>query len=497
MFPPMVENEERPAKVSPAALVAAVAVLIAAGLVWYSRTAAFAWDEGYHLVAAWLIAHGKQPYIDFVFPQTPFNAYWNSILLRVIGEDWRVPHTAAALLTSGAVAMMATYVYRRLPESSWRAPAAVSAAVIMGLNTAVVEFGSLQAYGMCLFMIVAAYLCTVNSVDRPGILLPAFAGLSSGAAAASSLLSAPVAPILLIWMLVVNRTAGGVKKLLGFCAGVTIAFIPLLRLLIKSPHHVIFGFLQYQLLYRKVDWDEAGSHNLGEVLSWGDSSQAVLLVLLAIAGIVYIRKSDAPRAIKSELYLCACLALVVGAYLLTARPTFTRYYLLTIIAATGLREVTVRLATRPSPWLAAAMLCALTSYGLAASLFEQRDDLMWHDVEQAAAKVREVTPPTASLLADEVIYFDLHRMPPTGMELEDSHKLRFSDAEAMALHVVPRPKLDIMIKAGRFDTVEMCDDDEIERLDLASLYSKTATVGTCKVFWNRAAPTPPPAAEPQ
>src|ERR1700710_1636096 len=95
------------------AAVAAAIGGVTAALIWYARTAAFAWDEGYHLVAAWLIAHGKQPYIDFVFPQTPVNAYWNAVLLRVFGEDWRVPHTAAAVLTAGAVLMAAGQVYRR------------------------------------------------------------------------------------------------------------------------------------------------------------------------------------------------------------------------------------------------------------------------------------------------------------------------------------------------------------------------------------------------
>ena len=102
------------------------------------------------------------------------------------------------------------------------------------------------------------------------------------------------------------------------------------------------------------------------------------------------------------------------------------------------------------------------------------------DVAQAAAKVREVTPPTAALLADETVYFLLRRTPPSGMELEDSHKLRFPDSEAAALHIVPRPKLDLMIRAGRFDTVEMCDDDEISRIGLATLYGKSATGGTCQ-----------------
>ena len=470
-------------------VVCAAAVLVAAALIWYSCTDAFAWDEGYHLVAAWLIAHGKRPYIDFVFPQTPLNAYWNALLLRVVGESWRVPHVAAALLTSGAATMSAAYVYRRLPASrAWRAAASVVTLVILEFNTAVFEFGTLQAYGMCLFMMVAAFLATVASVDRPGALRPMLAGLFSGAAAASSLLTAPVAPVLLIWMLVVNRTGHWFRKTASFSVGVVVAFIPLLRLLVKAPHPVIFGFLQYQLLYRKVEWDDAAIHNLGEVLGFADSSQAVLLVLLAAAGILFARKSIWSPSLKSEIYLCGWLALALTIHLLTARPTFSRYFLLTvpflsIAAAAGLYQVTELLTARSRPWLAAAILCAITSYGLGASLFEQRDDLFWRDMEKTAAKVREVTPSDASLLADEGVYFLLRRTPPTGMELEDSHKLTFPDAEAMALHVVPRPKLDLMIKAGRFDTVEMCDDDEIERIGLASLYQKNATVGTCQVFW--------------
>ena len=46
-------------------------------LLVYSQTAAFAWDEGYHVLAAQLIARGKRPYLDFFFPQAPLNAYWS------------------------------------------------------------------------------------------------------------------------------------------------------------------------------------------------------------------------------------------------------------------------------------------------------------------------------------------------------------------------------------------------------------------------------------
>ncbi len=483
--------EESKTSRKPAWITAGSVVCIAAVLVTYARSFAFAWDEGYHLVAAWLIAHGKQPYIDFVFPQTPLNAYWNAILLRVFGVNWRVPHTAASLLTSCVVAGIAMWVFRRTDATpAWRAACAIAAAVFTGFNTAIVDFHSLQAYALCLVGGVSALFLAMSAVDRRSLIRPFAAGLGAGIAAASSLLTAPAGPILLIWMTIVNRAGSRIMKAAAFIVGFAIPSIPLLRLLIEFPHNVFFGFVQYQLLYRKVEWDGAALHNIGEILSWGDSSQAVLLVLLAAAAILYVRRSDTPRPVKAELWLCAVLAVGIGAWLLVARPTFTRYYLLTvpylaILAARGLYEVSIRLAARPRPAVAAGILCFVLCWGLADTIFGERDDLMWGDIEKVAAKVQAVTPPDGSLLADEVVYFALNRQPPSGMELQDSHKLKFEGAEALRLHLVSHEKLDTMIKAGRFDTIEMCDEDEADGLDLASLYSKSESAGSCKVYWSR------------
>ncbi len=355
MSPEEIHDDAQPSGKGPIIAIASALVFVTAALLVYANTFAFAWDEGYHLIAAWLIAHGKAPYIDFVFPQTPLNVYWNAFLLRMVKESWHVPHTAAALLTSAATAMTAIHVYRRLEAPrSWRAAAAIVTAFTMELNIAVFEFGTLQAYGICLFMIVAAYILTVESVDKPGALRPGLAGLCTGIAASSSLLSAPVSPILLVWMLITNREGRATKKFFAWVAGVAIAFIPLLRLLIESPRQVIFGFLQYELTFRKVEWDDATIHNIGEVAAFGDSPQAVLLVLFAIAGLVLLRKRIPAARMKSELWLCLSLAFILGTYLMTARPTFTRYYLMTvpflsIAAAVGLYEIMSRLSTPAAP----------------------------------------------------------------------------------------------------------------------------------------------------
>jgi len=52
-------------KQKPYALLAGIVTLLAAGLLIYSQTDAFTWDEGFHLLTAQLITRGQRPYLDF------------------------------------------------------------------------------------------------------------------------------------------------------------------------------------------------------------------------------------------------------------------------------------------------------------------------------------------------------------------------------------------------------------------------------------------------
>src|ERR1035438_8612647 len=187
-------------------IVLGLLALVAAGLEIYAQTRAFAWDECFHLVTAQSINRGKRPYLDFCFPQTPLNAYWNAAWMRLFGDTWRTPHGVAAVMTALAVLLTAGYLLRRFPEPGWRLGVAVAAVGSFGLNIAVVEFGSIsQAYALCLFLIVTAFLFTLAAVGRERPWFSGAAGFLAGAAANSSLLTAPVAPVLLVWMLVCNR----------------------------------------------------------------------------------------------------------------------------------------------------------------------------------------------------------------------------------------------------------------------------------------------------
>ena len=141
----------------------ALATILAALLV-YSQTTAFHWDEGFHLVAAWLIASGKRPYIDFLFAQTPLNAYWNAAWFRAFGPSWRIAHALAALETWLAVALVARHALKRFPIPEWRTAAALSAAALFGCLTTVFDFAALgQAYGFCLLLLAAAFRLAVSA----------------------------------------------------------------------------------------------------------------------------------------------------------------------------------------------------------------------------------------------------------------------------------------------------------------------------------------------
>jgi hypothetical protein len=124
-----------------------------------------------------------------------------------------------------------------------------------------------------------------------------------------------------------------------------------------------------------------------------------------------------------------------------------------------------------------------TALCLGNTFYDDRDSTTWHQLEQVADKVKQVTPKGAPLLAPEQIYF-LARWPvPPGMEHEDAHKLKFPPAENARLHILPKAELDQRIKSGVFPTTVACDDDEISELKDWKVYSQNAEFGECTVFW--------------
>lgn len=465
--------------------------LLTAGLLVYSQTIALAWDEGFHLLAAQLILRGRTPYLDFFHAQAPLYAYWNAFWMRIFGVSWRTAHAVSALLTAGAVMLTADLVFARFKDLRGRLAWAILAAILVGLNTAVVEYGTVgQAYGLCLFLIVAAFRVTIVSVDRQGWLLSALAGFLSGAASAASLLTAPVGPVLLIWMLWYNRAGARWAKFAAFIGGTIVPFFPLLWLFAKAPRRVLFQAVEFHLFYRDAAWKPATQHNLEVLISWANDPAALLLGLLGAVGLCFIvSKSVWDRERRAEFYLCGWLTLTITLYLFKAHPTFARYFLfavpfLTMLATAGLYAIVSGVEVLRGPRWPVLVMALVLAVGLGEEMYERRDDHSWPELEKAARKVNEVTPPQGMLLADEPIYFLTRRVPPEGMEYGDTHKLKLPTDFAAALHVVPQAELERRIHAGVFDTTFTCDADKIKDLGLADLYRMNFEINDCHVFWD-------------
>lgn len=465
---------------------------ITAVLVGYAVTYSLTWDEGFHLVAAQLIRAGKKPYVDFLFAQTPLNAYWNAFWMSVAGQTWRTAHAVAALETAAAVALTADYVFRRLPAPEWRFTAAVATALLVGLNGVVVEFGTVgQAYGLCLLLTVAAFRFAAMAVSRRSPILMLLAGLAAGAAAASSLLTVTVAPVILLWIL--WRSQARVINGALFCCGVAVPFLPMFVLFLQAPEQIIFDVIRFHLFYRQVLWDNWMTHDLDVLTAWLDCFHALLLGLLALLGLFMLCNraiGDAEAdGVRAEFLLAGWIAIAGGLYLMTAHPTFPRYFMLItpfagIVAAAGIAAILTRIALPPAAHWPLAVLAILMSIGLVRALVNDRND-NWNRFAPIANKVNAVTPPGAMLYADEHIYFMTGRIPPPGQEWNGAHKVDLPMEKAAPLHILPRAELNRRVQAGIFDTVETCDEEEPAGLGLAAIYRQHADINDCFIYWDR------------
>lgn len=458
---------------------AALAPLVALHL-WYSQTHAFSWDEGYHLLAAQLVAHGKRPYLDFCFPQPVLNTYWNAAWMRALGESWHAIHAIAALLACTAVWLISGYARERFPDTSARTMASLAVLMVAGLNVLIVQYGSVgQAYALALVMIVAAFRFTVRAVESERLWLAALAGLAAGCGAASTLLTAPVGVVLLVWVAIYNRAGDRWKKAAALLAGEAAAFLPVISLFVQSPSATWFNLIEYELLYRQVEWEGAYAHDFKIWRSWLDSAQGMMIAVLAISGIVWVKyRSQWTRLQRAEFYLCAWLAAALLIHISQAHPTFAQYYMLAVPFLAVLAAAAIyALRTR---WASIA-LAVLMAGGLAKTIAEEYA-YTWRDFAPIARKVDELAPPGAPILADEQIYFLTRRTPPSGLELNDSHKLDFSASRAAALHLVSEAEVVRRINAREFALVESCG--EYEEFDEAAekAYREKITVGNCWIY---------------
>jgi hypothetical protein len=430
-------------------------------LLVYSQTRAMGWDEGFHLLAARLIAAGKWPYRDFVFGQVPLGAWWNALVMMSTGYGWRGPHVAAALESAGATWLTADYVWRRTPEPS-RLAMSLAAASLVGLNQLTVNYATMsQAYALCMLLGIAAFRsCVASRYFLSGVL--------AGAAASSSLLMAPLGPVLFV----ASVRRGGLR----FAFGALVGLIPVCWYLALTPHAFLFDVVGFHIYYRAEGWGNSLSHDLEVVSGWLDAGQGMMIVTLAAAGAVWGRANR-------EIRLCAAVAIAECLFLSVAHPTFAQYFSMVVPFAAMLAAVALQRFYEhyPRQWPAATLGCLMLVM-LTRTLAQQTDKMSWGDLAKVSQAVRAVLKPSDTLYADEHIYLLTGRMPPSGLEWNGNHKIDMPLAQARPLHVLPQAELDKEVKRGDFSVFESCEEDDVKRLGVEDLYAKKQQIGSCFVF---------------
>jgi hypothetical protein len=472
----------------------AVVFALQAGLLVFSQTLAGYGDEGQHLVGAQLINAGKRPYLDFFFPHDPLYAYMNAFCLRMFGPSWRGPHVLAALLTGASIALVADYVYSRLEASSWRLPGASMAALFMGLNTLVIRFGTIsQPYGACLFFGVAAFRLAIAALESSAAIFPLMAGAAAGAAAESSLLTSPIAPILLGWL--IWRTERGVRlrKSLLFLAGCVIPFLPLMRLAVQGPKQVFFDIVQYHLFYRGLAFQPPGGLVKWDfwVLQGGMlSTQSLVLVGLAVLCLSEARALNGRQ--RAERYLAA--SLVSGLALLAARahPVFEQYFVLltpflAMLAAFGFCSIGAWLwpARRAQVTAGVVGLFCLYVYGQRELVYP-----CWPQIENVGRAINQVSTPSGDAYFEyESLYFASQRLPPPGLENSYGSFLPLAPDLGALLHTIPQKQIDSRLADGGFAVAVLAANNRrVKSLDLRRVYTRCKVI-TCfdepfYLFWN-------------
>ena len=474
------------------AVVLGVTALLGAAELVYSQTMACVVDEGYHLLAAQLILWGQRPYLDFVFPQTPLNAYWNAGWMGILGPTWRPIHLSPRSRPWPRCISPRTS-YCAFPVRRWRLAAGLTTVLVFGLNDAVFKFGAVaQPYGICLLLAAAS----LRSVVAPWNVIALACRLGGG----------------------LRRRGGGEFAVdgaggagaVGMAPGVFDAGTPHRDL--PSPPAGRWcrsrpacgccpgtrtGHLRHHRLSTTVS--SAGlagalDHDAGVMFSWVDSGQALILIVLSLVALRFVRsRKDWTRLQRAPFYLCGWMALALAFHISQAHPTFAWYYLLMlpflgVLAPLGLYALGSKLGYADRPFMALLPVAVLGVLGLAKSVHAEWGYIRWSSYEELAARVDAVSAPQTRIFADEQIYFLTRRMPPEGQEIEDSHKMILPAQKAALLHIVPRADAYRHIKEGYFGTVVMCDDDAINDLDLAHRFSHQESFEDldCTLFWQLA-----------
>ncbi len=128
-------------------------VILLAGLVWHQKLER---DEGYLSAGSWLVAQGRLPYHDFVFPQQPYFLFIYSLLMQLTG-----PSMLAARIFSAAIFLVLAAILFIFVSRYYHRHAAKWAVVFFCFNTmSLYWYPRARQYVICDLLLFSSFFLT-------------------------------------------------------------------------------------------------------------------------------------------------------------------------------------------------------------------------------------------------------------------------------------------------------------------------------------------------
>lgn len=316
-------------------------------------------DEGAYLGAASLmVEHGRLPYRDFLYTQTPLLPYVYGVWAELTGETWY----AARLLSVAFATVLGWLLYRHLDGRFGRRLALLGATLYAGAELALLWFSTVKTYALGTLLLFGAYALAIRTTRTWTTW--AAAGLLVGAAIDVRLILAGAVPALGWYAL-----RGGRRALAAAAGGLAVGLLPCLVFLGIDPNAFLFDNLWYhgsrspEGLVGNFEQKARTVVSLLGIETGGRAHpQYLLLTLAGVAGAV--AGWLVTRRVSPALVFAGCLA----AASIAPTPTYAQYFAVTIpflvVAAVELVAVLGAQAVPPASRraLAAVGAVALAAY---------------------------------------------------------------------------------------------------------------------------------------
>lgn len=303
-------------------------------------------DEGFYLMASFLISQGKRLYIDFYYPQMPLLPYIYGGWMSLFGFTWEGGRSLSWIFSLGIMGLL--FRYFRGKEAN-RNLQILMMVLYLTNGLTMGWFGTVKTQVASTFFTLLSFLCLSETLKGVPPLDGSnthfncstnitakgksfwwrylLAGISLGIAGNIRLLFLPLIIPVLFWVMISIRNRKSPTSFTApalFCLGWGLAFLPAIYYFLQDPVRFYWNNLGYHLTRYPMSWDQKAIEKtltIGKLLI---SPQSAILAILFVISAFSLIKKGTIKSLKDEwgtLLISISLLLIS----LAPSPAFVQY----------------------------------------------------------------------------------------------------------------------------------------------------------------------------